>query len=115
MLWMRTCCVQKGMESENTVEIISRGCRRRCSYTLTFFSNGDKEKWYRLLKQESKEIPPLGDELVSFLTEEESYRASLDHILMDVAPLSVLKEVLHRDTEGTIKEEEGDTCLQTDH
>lgn len=92
MLWMRTCCIRKG-QNDNTVELISRGCRGRCSYTLKFSSSHASEDWYKLLKQESRKIPSLGDELPSSL--DEGYMASLDSMLMDTSPLSILNEVLH--------------------
>lgn len=94
MLWMRTCCVRKGEESDNSVELISRGCRGRCSYTLKFSNNLVSDEWYRLLKQESRKVPSLGDELPSSLMED-GYQASLDYVLTDITPLSVLNEVLH--------------------
>lgn len=107
MLWMRTCCVRKGTDAGNTVELISRGCRGRCSYTLKFSTNLVSDEWYRLLKQESRKIPSLGDELSSTLMEED-YQASLDYMLTDISPLSVLNEVLH----GTNSEE--DTSIENE-
>lgn len=92
MLWMRSCCIRKGL-NDNTVELISRGCRGRCSYTLKFSSTHASDEWYRLLKQESRKIPFLGDELPSSL--DDGYMASLDSMLTDTSPLSVLNEVLH--------------------
>lgn len=102
MLWMRTCCITKG-QNGNTVELISRGCRGRCSYTLKFSSSRVSEDWYKLLKQESRKIPSLGDELPCSL--DEGYMASLDSMLMDTSPLSVLNEVLHGDQESENQEE----------
>ena len=93
MLWMRTCCVRKGLD-DCTVELISRGCRGRCSYTLKFSSTRVSDEWYKLLKQESRKIPCLGDELPASM-EDEGYMASLDSMLTDTSPLSVLNEVLH--------------------
>lgn len=102
ILWLRSCCVRKGGQ-ENTLELISRGCRGRCSYTLRFTSSRACEEWYRLLKQESRKIPLVDDEVPSSLNaEEDSYLASLDSMLTDTSPLNVLNEVLH----GSSEEEE---------
>jgi len=92
MLWMRTCCIRKGSD-DNCVELISRGCRGRCSYTLKFSSAHTSDDWYKMLKQESRKIPSLGDELLSNL--DEGYLESLDSMLTDTSPLSVLNEVLY--------------------
>lgn len=104
MLWMRSCCVRKGLD-ENAVELISRGCRGRCSYTLKFSSTHASDEWYKLLKQESRKIPYLGDELPASsggLVDDQSYMASLalDSMLTDTSPLSVLNEVLHGGSSG---------------
>ncbi len=99
LLWMRSCCVRKGQE-EKTVELISRSCRGRCSYTLKFSSNHASEEWYKLLKQESRKIPCLGDELPCGGAMEETYDDSLDSMLTDISPLSVLNEVLHGQEEA---------------
>lgn len=96
ILWMRSCCVRKGLD-DNTVELISRGCRGRCSYTLKFAASRASDEWYKLLKQESRKIPSLGDELPSSL--DDGYMASLDSMLMDTSPLSVLNEVLHGESQ----------------
>ena len=105
ILWMRSCCVKKGQE-ENTVELISRGCRGRCSYTLKFSSCHANEEWYKQLKQESRKIPALGDELPPSLYMEESYHASLDSMLTDISPLNV-NEILHNsDLENQQEREE---------
>lgn len=94
ILWMRSFCIRKGLD-QNAVELISRGCRGRCSYTLKFSSSHASDEWYRLLKQESRRIPSVGDELPSSL--DEGYLASLDSMLTDTSPplMSVLNEVLH--------------------
>ena len=105
MLWMGTRCIRKGGEAGNTIELISRGCRGRCSYTLKFSTNLISDEWYRLLKQESRKIPSLGDELPSALVE--GYQASLDYMLTDISPLSVLNEVLHGNSEE--REENNET------
>lgn len=106
MLWMRSCCIRKGL-SDNTVELISRGCRGRCSYTLKFSSTHTSDEWCKLLKQESRKIPCLGDELPASL-EDEGYLASLDSMLTDISPLSVLNDVLHgsSDEEDTENKED---------
>lgn len=98
ILWMRSCCIRKGSD-ENAVELISRGCRGRCSYTLKFSSSRASEEWYRLLKQESRKIPSLGDELP--FSVDEGYLASLDSMLTDISPLNVLNEVLHNSDDDT--------------
>lgn len=109
ILWMRSCCIRKGLD-DNTVELISRGCRGRCSYTLKFSSSHASEEWYKLLKQESRKIPSLGDELPSSL--DEGYMASLDLMLTDTSPLSILNEVLHGGKEDLENEEDLSTELQ---
>lgn len=103
MLWMRTRCIRKGAEAGNAVELISRGCRGRCSYTLKFSNFLISDEWYKLLKQESRKIPSLGDELPSTLMEE-GYQASLDYMLTDISPLSVLNEVLHGSSQESREE-----------
>ena len=106
ILWMRTCCIRKGLK-DNAVELISRGCRGRCSYTLKFSSCQVSDEWYKLLKQESRKIPFLGDELPSsLLEEEEGYLASLDSMLTDISPLNVLNEVLYGNQENLENQEE---------
>jgi hypothetical protein len=108
LLWMRSCCIRKGV-NENTVELISRGCRGRCSYTLKFSSLHASDEWYKLLKQESRKIPSLGDELPSSLDADEGYFASLDSMLTDTAPLNVLNEVLHGNQQDSENQEESRT------
>ncbi len=98
ILWMRSFCIRKGLD-DNTVELISRGCRGRCSYTLKFSSSHASEEWYRLLKQESRKIPSLGDELQ--FSVDEGYLASLDSMLTDTSPLSVLNEALYNSDDDT--------------
>ena len=98
ILWMRSFCIRKGLD-DNTVELISRGCRGRCSYTLKFSSSHASDEWYRLLKQESRKIPSLGDELP--FSVDEGYLASLDSMLTDTSPLSVLNEVLYNSDDDT--------------
>jgi len=78
LLWLRSCCVIKGQES--TIELISRGCRGRCSYTLKFAAQSVSDEWYRMLKQESRRMPTIGDELLSDM---ECDSAPLDSILTE--------------------------------
>jgi len=78
LLWLRSCCVRKGQES--TIELISRGCRGRCSYTLKFAAQSVSDEWYRMLKQESRRMPTIGDELLSDM---ECDSAPLDSILTE--------------------------------
>ena len=58
MLWLKSCCVRRGAEcsAEATmpIELISKGCRGRCSYTLRFSNRGTAEEWYRSLRSESR-------------------------------------------------------------
>lgn len=105
LLWMRSCCVRKGL-NDNTVELISRSCRGRCSYTLRFSSSHASDEWYKLLKQESRKIPSLGDELFSSLDVDEGYLASLDSMLTDTSPLSILNEVLYENHQNSENQEE---------
>lgn len=92
MLWMRSCCIRKGQE--NSVELISRGCRGRCSYTLKFSNPVASEEWYRLLKQESRKVPSIGDELPSSSSADDDDLTSLDSILSEITPLSSLSELM---------------------
>ena len=82
LLWLRSSHVRKGNYSEGNfpVELISKGCRGRCSYTLRF-DNSVVDEWYRLLRQESKKNCEYDDEL-SDSTEEDS---PLDRILSDTS------------------------------
>jgi len=81
LLWLRSCCVRK--EQANTIELISRGCRGRCSYTLKFAAPSVTDEWYRMLKQESRRMPTVGDELSSDV---ECDSAPLDSILAEMTP-----------------------------
>ena len=86
MLWLGSYCVRKGQES--AIELISRSCRGRCSYTLKFSAAGTSDEWYRLLKQESRKVPTICDELPGSGGEDDNC-TSLDCILTDTSPLSV--------------------------
>lgn len=91
MLWLRSCCVKKGQE--NTIELISRGCRGRCSYTLKFACLSTNEEWYRLLKQEARKTTSVGDDLTNDVVDGTSDLTSLDSMLTDITPLSSLTEL----------------------
>ena len=82
MLWLRSCCVRKGQEG--AIELISRGCRGRCSYTVRLTSPTVTDDWYRSLRGESRRAPSLGDDV----PEEVDGRMSvcLDAILTEMAP-----------------------------
>lgn len=58
MLWLRSCCVRRGAEctAESTmpIELISKGCRGHCSYTLRFSKRSEAEEWFRSLRLESR-------------------------------------------------------------
>ena len=61
ILWLRSSCVRRGTATEGQIipiELISKGCRGRCSYTLKFTTRALTEEWYRLLKQESRRMSP---------------------------------------------------------
>ena len=95
MLWMRSCCIRKGQE--NSIELISRGCRGRCSYTLKFTNSFVSEEWYRLLKQESRKVPSIGDELPSSADDDDL--TSLDTILSEITPLSSLSSLQYSESD----------------
>lgn len=86
MLWLGSYCVRKGQES--AIELISRSCRGRCSYTLKFSTASTSDEWYRLLKQESRRVPSICDELPGTSVEDDN-STSLECILTDMSPLSV--------------------------
>lgn len=59
MLWLRSCCIRRGSDTEGMpIELISKGCRGRCSYTLRFTRRPVAEEWYRCLRQESRKSSP---------------------------------------------------------
>lgn len=86
MLWLGSFCVRKGQEG--AIELISRSCRGRCSYTLKFSTAPASDEWYRLLKQESRRLPSICDELPGSSAEDDN-PTSLDCILTDTSPLSI--------------------------
>lgn len=111
MLWLGSYCVRKGQES--AIELISRSCRGRCSYTLKFSNTPTSDEWYRLLKQESRRLPSICDELPGSSIEDDN-STSLDCILTDTSPLSVtafsdLTSNLYRDENDENSDELRDT------
>ena len=92
MVWLRSCCVRRGQE-EGTIELISRGCRGRCSYTIKLSTSFVADDWYRSLRGESRRVPTVADDV---LTDEEDDRmtATLDAILTEMAPSTVSDSLL---------------------
>ncbi len=82
MLWLRSCCIKKGHDGAQ-VELITRGCKERCSYSLSFLALPIADEWYRFLKQESRKAPSIGD---GILCEELDSSSSLDSILNEMTP-----------------------------
>ena len=82
MLWLRSCHVRRGstVDGSSPVELISKGCRGRCSYTLRFVQQTSTEEWYRLLRQESRRNADY-DDPADMSEEEES---PLDRLLADL-------------------------------
>ena len=95
MLWLRSCCVRRGQE--RVIELISRGCRGRCSYTLKFCSAPATDDWYRSLRSESRRAPAMGDVV---LPEDDDGRmsATLDALLTEMTPS--VSESVWDDEEG---------------
>lgn len=93
MLWLRSCCVRRGAQcsAETTmpIELISKGCRGRCSYTLRFSKRALGEEWYRSLRQETRKHTAASstldvtDDPFSSDSGEEGYSDPLDSILSD--------------------------------
>ena len=82
LLWLRSCHVRRGstvVDGCCPIELISIGCRGRCSYTLRFSQLPSTEEWYRLLRHESRKNADYDDP--SDTSEEES---PLDRLLSDV-------------------------------
>ena len=98
MLWLRSCCVRRGQEG--TIELISRGCRGRCSYTVRFSSASVADDWYRSLRGESRRAPTVGDDVP---TDEEDGRmsATLDAILTEMAPSTISESLQVEDETDT--------------
>ena len=86
ILWLRSCCVRRGQE--RTIELISRGCRGRCSYTLKFSSSSSADDWYRSLRGESRRAPTVGDDVPSSDEDDGRMSATLDAILTEMTPLA---------------------------
>lgn len=61
ILWLRSCCVRRGANAEGImpIELISRGCQGRCSYTLRFSQRRTAEDWYQLLRREARRNDPM--------------------------------------------------------
>ena len=87
ILWLRSCCVRRGSDAEGNcdmpIELLSKGCRGRCSYTLRFSSRIVAEDWYRLLKQESRKSTPMEDDDPFSSDSGEEDASPLDRILSD--------------------------------
>ena len=100
MLWVRSFCIRKGEGS--AIELISRGCRGRCSYTLKF--SAASEEWYRLLRQESRRAPSLGigDETSTELqlSPGNADSFSLDSMLTEISPTLSYYGELESDDQG---------------
>lgn len=108
MLWLGSYCIRKGQDG--AIELISRSCRGRCSYTLKFSATLASEEWYRLLKQESRRAPSICDELpISSI--EAGNSTSLDCILTDTSPLSI--STAFSDLARDENEENGDELRDT--
>lgn len=107
MLWVHSCCVRRG--TDNNVELISRGCRGRCSYTLKFGTLSASEEWYKLLKQESRKSPSFGEELSTDSYHEGSINdlTSLDSMLTDISPLSSITELSAYSAESDENSDDG--------
>ncbi len=82
LLWLRNCCIKKGHEGTE-IQVITRGCRERCSYTLSFLALSTADEWYWSLKQESRRVPSIGS---GIFCEELDSASSLDSILNEVTP-----------------------------
>lgn len=93
MLWLHSCLIRRG---DNCVELISRGCRGRCSYTLKLSSVSANEEWYRSLKLESRKTSTVGDDFTNESVDGQgscSDLTSLDSMLTDISPLSSINEL----------------------
>lgn len=110
MLWLRSCCVRRGQE-EGGIEMISRGCRGRCSYTIKLSTAFVADDWYRALRGESRRAPTVGDDVQ--LTDEDDDRmsATLDAILTEMAPSTCVSDCLPEETETGVSVEDRDGPL----
>lgn len=86
MVWLRSCCVRRGQE-EGAIELISRGCRGRCSYTIKLSTAYMADDWYRCLRLESRRAPTVGEDVST--DEDDRMTATLDAILTEMAPSSI--------------------------
>ena len=96
MMWLRSCCVRRGQE-EGAVELISRGCRGRCSYTIKLSSSVVADEWYRLLRGESRRVPTVADDVPT--DEDDRMSATLDAILTEMAPSTISDSLLEEESE----------------
>lgn len=96
MLWLRSCCVRRGQE-EGAVELISRGCRGRCSYTIKLSTSFVADEWYRSLRGESRRAPTVADDVPAG-EEDDRMSATLEAILTEMTP-STTSERLHVEEE----------------
>ena len=97
MVWLRSCCVRRGQE-EGAVELISRGCRGRCSYTIRLSTPFVAEDWYRSLRGESRRAPTVGDDVPTDLEDDDRMSATLEAILTEMAPSTNSESLV--DTDG---------------
>ena len=92
ILWLHSCCVRRGQDS--CIELISRGCRGRCSYTLKLTSLSANEEWYRLLKLEARKTSTVGDDFTNESVDGScNDLTSLESMLTDISPLSSITEL----------------------
>lgn len=58
ILWLQSLCIRRGVADADggalPIELISKGCRGRCSHTLKFPRKSTAEEWYKCLKLESR-------------------------------------------------------------
>ena len=113
MLWLRSCCVRRGRE-DGTVELISRGCRGRCSYTVKLSTSFVADEWYRSLRGESRRAPTVADDVVATDEEDDRMSATLEAILTEMAPC-VRLEAEEEDTRLTRAAEESTRSCSTRH
>lgn len=93
MLWLRSCSIRRGSDNEGNmpIEMLTKGCRGRCSHTLRFSSRIVAEEWYKLLKQESRKITPMEfDDPFSSDSGGEDEDSPLDRILSDTTSLDAI-------------------------
>lgn len=112
MVWLRSCCVRRGQE-EGAIELISRGCRGRCSYTIKLSTAYMADDWYRSLRLESRRAPTVGEDVST--DGDDRMSATLDAILTEMAPStisdSVLEEKESADTAGCKDSSQLNACV----